>query len=561
MAIAKFQLPDGRVARIEVPDGMDPQTAQAQLQSMYEQGGFESQASAPDDLGGNAGNDSGGSDRSAQSGFLGGLEAAGTVASSIVAEPLAGLAGIGALLPGGRTPSEAVEQTRESLRYEPRTQAGQEALQATGEFLAPVGEFFEGAEDYLGNAVFEKTGSPTLAAAAETLPTLIAELVGVGGARGLQTVAKNRKALNTAKTADKMIEQAAPSADQLKQVSRGLYREVDEMGAVVDPNKFRVMAYEIQEAANKAGMRAKTTPAAKATVDEIFELAESRKPVTLDELFEMREVAQGVAGKLTDTKEAALGSIIVDRIDDFAGSSGVLSPDFKKSVGANVGARLKVARELWGRARRSELMEQANERALNAASGYENGLRNSFRSILNNKKQSRYFNAEEKKAMQEVVRGSDSANAMKLLGKFGFGFGAAGNMLGGTIGPAVAGQAGGKFAALAASAAGTAARKASEAMTGRAARQSDALVRAGRDARKIAKEYVSSVANPDVDELSQIFLRQNAEFPPISELDEFTRRAVQKAARRRAELAAAAGVGATERGASETVVPMAIGAR
>lgn len=60
-------------------------------------------------------------------------EPALTIASGIVAEPIAGIAGIGALLPGGRTPAEAIEATRGALTFEPRTEAGQAGLQRIGE--------------------------------------------------------------------------------------------------------------------------------------------------------------------------------------------------------------------------------------------------------------------------------------------------------------------------------------------------------------------------------------------------------------------------------------------
>lgn len=51
-------------------------------------------------------------------------ESALTMGSAAIAEPVAGWAGILSMLPGGRTPAEAVEQTREALTYQPRTQAG-----------------------------------------------------------------------------------------------------------------------------------------------------------------------------------------------------------------------------------------------------------------------------------------------------------------------------------------------------------------------------------------------------------------------------------------------------
>jgi len=111
---------------------------------------------------------------------LGTLEAAATIGSSAIAEPLAGLAGIGAaLIPGGQTGGEAVESVRQALTFQPGEQ-GQQQLQAVGEVLQPVGEAIQAAETGLGDFAFELTGSPEIAAAATSLPTLAGELLGLG---------------------------------------------------------------------------------------------------------------------------------------------------------------------------------------------------------------------------------------------------------------------------------------------------------------------------------------------------------------------------------------------
>lgn len=115
---------------------------------------------------------------------LGTLEAAATIGSGAIAEPLAGLAGIGAaIIPGGQSGSEAVESARQALTFQPRTEPGQQQLQAVGEAAALIPDV-GGA---LGGFVFDLTDSPGLAAAAATTPTLIAELVGLGAIRKLRT--------------------------------------------------------------------------------------------------------------------------------------------------------------------------------------------------------------------------------------------------------------------------------------------------------------------------------------------------------------------------------------
>ncbi len=94
-------------------------------------------------------------------------ETALSLASSVVAEPIAGLAGIaGSILPGepGQG-AEFVEKTRDALTFEPRSEAGQRTLAATGEALAPIGELFQKGVQASGDAAFEAAGGDSEAAA------------------------------------------------------------------------------------------------------------------------------------------------------------------------------------------------------------------------------------------------------------------------------------------------------------------------------------------------------------------------------------------------------------
>ncbi len=157
---------------------------------------------------------------------LGGVgEAALTIGSQAVAEPLAGLAGllaiptgfIGGLVPGGESPLEkgqrfgagAVEATRRGLTIEPFTQAGEVAIEKVGQVVEPVVKAvrtpvagiagllqlpfgrIEGAAETIRRTREEGIGPtagrflqdigapPIVSAAAETIPTAIATVAGV----------------------------------------------------------------------------------------------------------------------------------------------------------------------------------------------------------------------------------------------------------------------------------------------------------------------------------------------------------------------------------------------
>ena len=114
--------------------------------------------------------------------ILGGIESAGVIASNVIAEPLAGLAGLGTLATtfDPLQASQAVEGARQRLAIPPETAAAESQLQAVGETLAPIAEGLSAVETRLGEAVLDATGSPELAAVAHTLPTAALEALGVG---------------------------------------------------------------------------------------------------------------------------------------------------------------------------------------------------------------------------------------------------------------------------------------------------------------------------------------------------------------------------------------------
>lgn len=172
-------------------------------------------------------------DRSALEKAGGVLDVAGTMASSIIAEPIAGLAGIaGAVLPGEQGQGARwVESTREALTRAPASDVGEEYLQATGEALQPVVEKLSAAERLLGDKTLEVTGSPELAAIAHTLPTAALEALGVvpvvkgakaatrGAEKAAEGVAKTARATSDVVTdaAEKIFTRQSPAKQKIAQ--------------------------------------------------------------------------------------------------------------------------------------------------------------------------------------------------------------------------------------------------------------------------------------------------------------------------------------------------------
>lgn len=98
---------------------------------------------------------------------LGQPEAVLSLASSAVAEPIAGLAGIaGSILPG--EPGQGarfVESTRDALTFEPLSGPGKRQLNAIASIVAPVGEAIADIQQAVGDSAFEAAGSEGVGAA------------------------------------------------------------------------------------------------------------------------------------------------------------------------------------------------------------------------------------------------------------------------------------------------------------------------------------------------------------------------------------------------------------
>lgn len=470
---------------------------------------------------------------------FGALEAIAAITTAASAEPIAGIRGIAAqVIPGGQTGAEAVESTREALSFQPRTAEGQQALTNVAEVIEPVAKVFSEAEKFLGEKTFEATGSPALAAAAQSIPTAITEILGFAAGKGAIRGAKSLDDTNITRE----ISEAAPSIDQLKDASRAVYKEIDELGFTVKPEAFSGLVQRIETATKRRGLNPKITPKAAAALEEFQSKIDT--VLSLDDLDQLRTIAQNAASSL-EPPEKLLGTLMIDAVDNFLDDAGASVLARPSGSTVNVAERYGVARSLWGRARRSELLQEAFETARNQASGFENGIRVQFRRILNNKRQRKFFNKSELDAIRRVVRGDKKENLAKLIGRFGFSEGGATNIIGGALGVTAGGLAGGIPGAVIVPTIGQISRQLAQRMTARNAQFADEVVRAGNDARKITRAYIRNTpeAQRNPSELSELLLRSDIDLSTLDQI-ELGRQAAQIAFDRRTSAASAAGAGA-----------------
>lgn len=485
-----------------------------------------------------------------------GLEVGAALGSSILAEPIAGIAGLAkSITSGEQAGAQAVEDIRAGLSFAPRTQLAQGAVNAIGEALGPVAEAFQRAEKFLGDTVFESTKSPTLAAAAATFPTLITELAGFGIGKKIAKSGKGPKVLRDAskKTIAKAANEASPTVDQLKDISRGIYNELDQAGITMKPEAVQQLVRKVEQTFNEFKTNPDLTPAAFSVLEEFQEIAQGAgtslagRSLRLSEVDEMRKLAQRVASKV-DPTEKALGVNMIDTIDTFLDNVGGNALEGATKVNrANVAKQYKAARNMWGRARKSELFSQAMDAARETATGFENGVRIEFRKILRNKKQRRFFSKDEIEEMRKVTDGTAGSNVARLIGKLGFTDGKTSNLIGGTVGTVAGAAAGGTTGGFVIPFIGSMSKKLAERLTKGNAKFADSVIRAGKNGNKITAAYLRNTPKNarSIEELSQLLARGDIDLVGVPDT-KFVQDAVAMAARRRGgEVAILGGAAAT----------------
>lgn len=478
--------------------------------------------------------------------------AAATIASGAVAEPIAGLLG-GAIAtsPLGTAIEPAIQQAfpsfdlsqigadvtrgvREGLTIPP-TAAGQETIQA-GIQAIPSGLRAAGSAIVAGfDELADAAGavSPALGAAVRTAPTAAAQFVGVGAAKGLLR--------RSGKGAKKALDGAAPSIDDLKTAARGLYDELDGSGVTVRQQALRRLSNDVLTTLEPEGIA--LSPGSfpqTARAVSVLQRAQGQE-LSLKQLDTVRKLARA-AEQSDNLPDARLGGMMVDRIDDFL--DGATSAQLAGRGAQGVGDKFRTARQLWGRARRSELVGEAFRRAELSASGFENGLRTEFRSILKSKK-NKFFNNEERAVMSRVVNGDRKVNLFQWLGKVGLGEGrVVGPSLGSGLGAIVFGPGG----AAAVPIIGTVSQNLAKRMTRGNAMFADSVIRAGSDGEAVVRAYLRHTpkARRSSKELGQLLMQPRVNLEGVRLTDQLTNRAIQSAVRNRAALAASVAPGVAQ---------------
>ncbi|WP_444909359.1 hypothetical protein [Microbulbifer sp. TRSA005] len=248
---------------------------------------------------------------------IGELEVVGAVGSSILAEPVSGLAGIAQSLNPWAEPGagyRAVGAARNFLTYEPCTDEGRDKLNTLSDFIEPAGRAMEYAEKSLGDATYNATGSPALAAGAASVPTAILELLGVGLGKGA-TQAKRATPENV------KTELTRLGVDSHQMSEEAVLRVVDELNEGADFSSDALVGV-----LENVDMPEDWVPKTRAEQQGI-------ETGNFDLWRKQNEAAAGVYGshaeqavnRFTDFRERQLGKVVQNQMDDLGLTEGASS--------------------------------------------------------------------------------------------------------------------------------------------------------------------------------------------------------------------------------------------
>ncbi len=403
--------------------------------------------------------------------------------SAMAAEPIAGLAGIAASDPlnymgGGRDAAagtKAINDVREAMTWQPKTENQRIGIEKFNKVMKPVAEGLHWAEQRLGDLGNEYFG-PTGGAIGSSLPTAALIATGSPTVRSAAATALHpiRKITGKASREQKSwLKKSAPTPEELKQRSQQVYNALDNSGVVVPEAQFDALKSRMMRIAQKEGAAPGVTDKVLAALRHVDNYTGNQPLSNLDII---RKTIKNATSELK-TNDSRIAYRLMDEIDDFADN-------------LNLGESYRNARALWHRAMKGDRMEELMQKAANQASGFENGLRSQFRSVLNSPKKRRGYNEKELDAMRSIVHGTTPQNILKQLGKFGISFDQSSSMLLASLGFGGATAIGGTKAAMTIVGIGTAAREWAKYIANNNAQMASAIARSGSNAESIVKNYL-----------------------------------------------------------------------
>lgn len=207
-------------------------------------------------------------------------------------------------------------------------------------------------------------------------------------------------ALRRLQTSPKAPE-VVPTLENLRDTAAGLYKRAEGVQVLLPTAKLSELAQKAQTGLKSDGYHPRLHPRIKVVLREIDAMQGSDK--SLMELEQLRRIAQN-AGQSLQPDERRLAGTLVDQIDDAIEELGSGS------------APLREAREVWGRFRRLQMLEDLVEDASNSPN-FEQAVQSKVRALLRNQKRMRGFSEAERRALKEITSGEGSISSLQNVAR------------------------------------------------------------------------------------------------------------------------------------------------
>lgn len=236
-------------------------------------------------------------------------------------------------------------------------------------------------------------------------------------------------ALLGAKPSVKSVPKApVPTVDELKASSRAGYNNPEVAAVEVSPKPVANLSTKIESDLATKGFRDRPNQG-KPVFEEIRDLVPpaGASSVRVADLHSARkalgEIAKEVDSVGKPTSNAAAATIAKNHLDEFLPN--ISQADVLAGDAARASAIMKESDANWRAAKKAEQVDlqltRAERQAAKAGMGgnIENSMRQRISAILDNPKRSAGFTSAEKQAMEDIVRGTKTRNALRSVGKLG----------------------------------------------------------------------------------------------------------------------------------------------
>jgi hypothetical protein len=211
--------------------------------------------------------------------------------------------------------------------------------------------------------------------------------------------------------------QQAVSEEAMGKIAQQRYDALDQMGFKFKSPEFVQDMNDVAKNLRAEGYTPKAYPKIAGAIEE---LTSSTQPKDWTELQALRKIIRG-AQKSTDPEEKRLGSILLDRFDNY-----LMKVDQTKVETGDTKVMSKTwaeARDAYSKMKKSEIftdmLEEAKlDKSKFTQSGAENSMATQLRQLAKNEKRMAMFTSEERDAIRKAAQGDNAQYLLKFFGKF-----------------------------------------------------------------------------------------------------------------------------------------------